>query len=83
MRPVRHNVLHHRRGILVCRRGYAFLYLGDGRWRLTHLHDLVAQVNAANGGLALKVLVTNPTDRQRDTWLFEATDIHIHPEQLY
>ncbi|KAI0490448.1 hypothetical protein F4859DRAFT_8203 [Xylaria cf. heliscus] len=46
------------------------------------LHQLVMEVQAANRGLVIKVLVTNPTARQRSSWGFEGCDIYLSQSLL-
>ncbi|KAK3320262.1 hypothetical protein B0T19DRAFT_468501 [Cercophora scortea] len=46
------------------------------------LAGLVDQVQLANRGLVLKVLVTNPTPRQRYNWEVAVVDIHLEKQLL-
>jgi hypothetical protein len=46
------------------------------------LENLVAQVQAAARGLVLKVMVTNPTPRQRNSWGVQALDLYLEQSLL-
>ena len=46
------------------------------------LSQLVVDVQAAGRGLVLKVLVTNPTSRQRNSWGLQVQDIHLEQRVL-
>jgi hypothetical protein len=46
------------------------------------LGQLVEETRAVNGGLVLKVLVTNPTRRQRNTWGIRAVDVDLEQSLL-
>jgi hypothetical protein len=47
-----------------------------------YLSQLVTELRAANSGLILKVLITNPTPRQRNSWGLQASDIHLDQSLL-
>ncbi|GAP82409.2 putative fatty acid transporter protein [Rosellinia necatrix] len=62
---------------------YATEARGEGmQGVILFLNQLVMEVQAASRGLVLKVLVTNPTVRQRNTWGFPACDIHLDQSLL-
>lgn len=46
------------------------------------LENLVTQVQAAARGLVLKVMITNPTPRQRNSWGVQALDLYLEQSLL-
>ncbi|KAJ2987465.1 hypothetical protein NUW58_g4490 [Xylaria curta] len=54
----------------------------DMQAAMLYLNQLVMEVQAASRGLVLKVLITNPTPRQRNSWGFQACDIYLEQSLL-